>query len=109
MFGFALGVAARAYYFLRRFMPINILLDAIHTRRGLKWGLPATLLAVPYAFAAVYCVGLVEAGGAGWLNILSLMFMWNALKVLVAGPVSLIRLSRIRTREARAAPSQPRQ
>ncbi len=27
-------------YFLRRYMPSNILLDLIRTRRGLKWGLP---------------------------------------------------------------------
>jgi hypothetical protein len=27
--------------FLRRYMPTNILLDALRTRRGLKWGVPA--------------------------------------------------------------------
>ena len=41
-----LSVHTRA--FLRRYMPTNILLDAIRTRRGLKWGVPAMLLAVPY-------------------------------------------------------------
>lgn len=35
-------------YFLRRFMPTNIVLDAIRTRRGLRWGIPAMLLALPY-------------------------------------------------------------
>jgi hypothetical protein len=34
-------------YFLRRSMPTNIALDAIRTRRGLKWDVPAILLAVP--------------------------------------------------------------
>jgi hypothetical protein len=61
MFGLILGVTARTHYALRRFMPTNILLDAIHTRRGLKWSLPAMLLALPYALAAVLCAGLVEA------------------------------------------------
>lgn len=34
-------------YFLRRYMPTNILLDAIRTHRSLKWGVPATLLTIP--------------------------------------------------------------
>lgn len=102
MFGFTLAVVARAHYFLRRFMPTNILLDAIHTRRGLKWGIPAMLLALPYLLAALYCSGMVEAGGAGWLSVLALLFVLNALKLLVAGPVALARLGRVRAREARA-------
>jgi hypothetical protein len=97
-----LGVTARAHYALRRFMATNILLDAIHTRRGLKWGVPAMLLAVPYALASVFCVGQVEPGSSGWLNLLALLFAWNAMKILVAGPVTLMRLLRVRGREARA-------
>jgi hypothetical protein len=83
-------------------MPTNLVLDAIHSRRGLKWGVPAMLLAVPYVFAVAGCVGLVEAGGSGWLNVLALLFSWNALKFLGAGPVTLMRLLRVRGREARA-------
>ncbi len=33
-------------------MPTNIVIDAIITRRGIKWGMPAMLLAVPYGLAA---------------------------------------------------------
>lgn len=102
MFALILGITARTYFALRRFMPTNFVLDAIHTRRGLKWGVPAMLLAVPYAFAMAMCVGLVEAGGSGWLNVLMLLFAWNALKFLGAGPVTLIRLLRVRGREAKA-------
>jgi hypothetical protein len=102
MFGLIWAVTARTHYAVRRLMPTNIVLDAIHTRRGLKWGLPVMLLAVPYAFASVFCAGLAEAGGSGWLNVLALLFVWNALKFLVAGPVTLIRLLRVRGREAQA-------
>ena len=102
MFGLIWGVTARTHYALRRFMPTNVMLDAIHTRRGLKWGMPAMLLAVPYALATVLCAELVRTGGSGWLNVLALLFVWNALKFLVAGPVTLIRLIRVRGREARA-------
>ena len=33
-------------YYLRRYMPTNIALDLIRTRRGLKWGIPAMLLSL---------------------------------------------------------------
>lgn len=99
MFGLILGVTARAYYVVRRFMPTNIALDAIHTRRGLKWGVPAMLLAVPYTLATVVCVGLAENGGSGWLQAFALLFAWNSLKFLVAGPVTLIKLVHLRGQE----------
>lgn len=49
--------------FLRRYMPTNILLDLIRTRRGLKWGLPAMLLAALYLLAASICTNLIGNGG----------------------------------------------
>ena len=53
-------------YCLRRYMPSNIVLDLIRTRRGLKFGLPAMLLAAPYLYVAYLLTGLIGAGGAGW-------------------------------------------
>jgi hypothetical protein len=103
MFGLIWAVVARARFALRRFMPTNLLLDAIHARRGLKWGMPAMLLAIPYGGGALVCLGIAEGGGPGWLNLIGLLLVWNALKFLVAGPVTLFRLARVRLREARAA------
>ena len=102
MFGLLLGIIAHIHYSLRGIMPTNILLDALHTRRGLKWGVPAMLLTVPYAAAAAYCTGQAETGGPGWLHLLALLFAWNALKFLVSGPVSLLRLLWALGREAYA-------
>ncbi|MCT3011422.1 sulfate permease [Propionibacterium freudenreichii] len=87
-------------YFLRRCMPTNILLDAIRTRHGLRWGIPAMLLAAPYLLAASICTNLIADGGPGWLNLLVLLFCWNSLKILIMGPVSLILLIRMRIQEA---------
>ncbi|MFT4135724.1 sulfate permease [Microbacterium sp.] len=87
-------------YFLRRYMPTNILLDLIRTRRGLKWGVPAMLLAVPYLLTASICTNVITDGGPGWLNLLVILFIWNALKFLIMGPVSLILLLRVRIHEA---------
>jgi hypothetical protein len=102
MFGFIWGLTARIHYAVRRFLPTNIALDAIHSRRGLKWGVPAMLIALPYLLAAAFCVGLVEDGGSGWLSLLALLFVWNALKFIICGPATLIRLVLARHREARA-------
>lgn len=87
---------------LRAWMPTNILLDAIRTRRGLKWGLPAMLLAIPYLYGASLVFSLIEAGAAGWLHLVVLMLIWNAMKFALMGPMSLILLARARAAEWRA-------
>jgi len=103
------AVSAHVRYFLRRYMPTNILLDVIRTRRGLKWGVPAMLLAAPYLLLANYCVGVIEGGGPGWLNLVVLVALWNALKFIWIGPISLVLLVRVRIQEAVAHRHQRRQ
>lgn len=92
--------SVRVRYFLRRYMPTNILLDLIRTRRGLKWGIPAMLVAAPYLLAASICTNLIANGGPGWLNLLVILFIWNALKFLIMGTVSLVLLLSVRVHEA---------
>ncbi|SMX87711.1 hypothetical protein BAURA86_01771 [Brevibacterium aurantiacum] len=84
--------------FMRRYMPTNILIDAVRTRRGLKWGIPAMLLAIPYLYIAATCRTLLEYGGPGWPHLIVLVCIWNALKMLWLGPVSLVLLARTRRR-----------
>lgn len=96
------ALSVRTRYFLRRYMPTNILLDLIRSRRGLKWGIPAMLLAAPYLLAASICTDLIADGAPGWLNILVILFIWNAMKFLIMGPVSLALLVRVRVQEAAA-------
>ncbi|TFD60122.1 sulfate permease [Cryobacterium sp. Hh38] len=100
MFEFILAATARSYFFMRRFMPTAIVIDAINTRRGLKWGVPAMVLAVPYGLAAIYCRAQIDAAGPGWLNVLMLLFLWTALKFVLIGPISLLKLMAVRAREA---------
>ncbi|MFK4113795.1 sulfate permease [Microbacterium sp. NPDC006705] len=95
------ALSVRTRYFLRRYMPTNILLELIRTRRGLKGGIPAMLLAAPYLLAANYCITVIDGGGSGWLNLLVLLFCWNALKFIAIGPVSLALLAGARLREQR--------
>lgn len=83
----------------RRLFPTNRIRDAVYTRRGLKWGVPAMLLAAPYIAAVKLLTYHIEQGGPGWLHLVVLLCAWNALKMLWLGPVSLIALARVRYRE----------
>ncbi|MCG7433315.1 sulfate permease [Kocuria indica] len=87
-------------YYFRRYVPSDRLLDTIRTRRGLKWGIPAMLVAVPYLLLANLCTTLLANGGPGWLNLVVLVCVWNSFKFLIAGPVSVVLLVRARIREA---------
>lgn len=99
MFRLIWALSVHTRHFLRRYMPTNILLDAIRTRRGLRWGVPAMLLAIPYLYAASVCVQVIEGGGPGWLHLLVLLSIYNAMKLTIMGPVSLVLLLRARVRE----------
>ncbi|WP_235933770.1 sulfate permease [Agromyces humi] len=99
MFALVWTMSVRTGMFLRRFMPTSVLLDVIHTRRGLKWGVPAMLLAIPYLIAAVAFAEMTDYGG--WFSVLALLCVWNAFKFLVAGPATLVRLLRVRAQESR--------
>ena len=82
--------------FMQHCMPTNILIAFIRRRRGLKWGVPAMLLAVPYALAAVWCLDLIDHGQPGWLHLVIMICIWNAIKFIVMGPVSVALLLRWR-------------
>ena len=101
MFRLLWNLSIRVRLFLRTYMPTNILLDALRTRRGLKWGVPAMLIAVPYLLGAWLLTVWIADGGPGWMNLLVLLFIWNALKFLVSGPITLVILIRARLAERR--------
>lgn len=88
-----------------QYAPTNLLLAAIrYRRRGLKWGIPAMLLlGGGYYYATAICYTIIDRGGPGWLDLLVLLFGWNALKFFWIGPVSLGLLVRIRRDERRAS------
>ena len=86
-------------HFMRRWMITNRVIDRVRTREGLKWGVPAMLLAIPYLYLASLLAVIVRDGGPGWLNIFILISMWSALKTLWIGPISLILLARVRIHE----------
>ncbi len=101
MFQLLIVFVSRIYAFFQRTMPTNILIRATRTRRGLKWGVPAMLLAVGYIVIAAALAQWVAGGASGWINVLVLVCLWNALKFVVNGPVTVVRLLRVRALERR--------
>ena len=101
MFQLLIAFVSRIYAFFQRTMPTNILIRATHTRRGLKWGAPTMLLAVVYSVIAAVLAQWVAGGGPGWVNLLVLLCLWNALKSVVNGPITVVRLARVRAYERR--------
>lgn len=86
--------ASVAIHALLRYAPTNLLLAAIRTPRGLKWG-PFVLLLVPvYLLTAGICYTLVERGGPGWLAFLGFLFLWNMFKCAWASVITTIVLLR---------------
>ena len=80
-------------------LPSNLVLNAIRTRRGLKWGLPAMLLAIPYFALAYWCTVTIDNGGPGWLHLVVLIGIWSGFKFVWIGPISLVRLAAARVSE----------
>ena len=95
-------VSIHIRHFMRRYMPTNILLNAIRTRRGLKWGVPAMLLGAAYIFTAAMCITLIEHGWSQWLYLAFVLLLWNGLKFILMGPISLTLWVRVRIQEAAA-------
>ncbi len=90
---------------MRRYMPTNIALDALRSRRGLKWGIPAMLLAIPYLYAASLLTALIDDGAPRCLFAITVILIWDAFKFIAMGPTSLVTLIRVRaagSRERRA-------
>lgn len=101
MFQLLIVFVSRIYAFFQRTMPTNMIIRATHTRRGLKWGVSAMLLAVFDIVIAAALAQWVAGGAPGWINLLVLLCLWNALKFIVNGPITLLRLLRVRTGERR--------
>jgi hypothetical protein len=102
-----LGAATRCY--LRFYMPTNRAVDWFRSPRGMKWAIPVALVATSaYLGLTAIAVQSAASPGLGWLNVLVLLFYWNAVKfawVAVLAPFSRLsnssRRSAVRTTSCR--------
>ena len=99
-----LAISMRLAIALHKFLlyaPTNLLLSRLRSRHGLKWGVPFTFLGAAYFLAAAMLATWLHDGGPRWLNPLVLLGIWNGLKFVVFGPISLMLLARDRITEHR--------
>ncbi len=74
--------------------PSNRLGLRLRTRGGLGSALTAIAAGAAYLYMAAICTMLLDRGGPGWLNVLVLLFIWNAFKLALAGPAILVARAR---------------
>lgn len=103
------AAAIRGY--MAYYMPTNRAVDWLCRPGGLKWAIPVALVATPaYLFAMSICMTIIDRGGPGHLNVLVMLFAWNALKFAVVGvltvPRPLVQGIRAGLRQA-ARPAEP--
>ena len=95
MLAISMRLAIALHAFLQ-YAPTNLLLSRLRSRHGLKWGVPFTVLGAAYLFAAAMLATWLHDDGPAWLNLLVLLGLWNGLKFVVYGPISLMHLARAR-------------
>jgi len=82
--------------------PSNRLASRLRARGGLGSALAAIAAGAAYLYAAATCTMLLDRGGPGWLNVLVLLFIWNAFKLALAGPAILAAGARQRMARRRS-------
>ena len=87
--------------------PSNRLVSRLRARGGLGSALAAMTAGAAYLFAAATCTVLLDGGGPGWLNVLVLLFIVDAFKLVLAGPVILFAHARRRSAQRRSAREVP--
>jgi len=85
---FHLAAAIRGY--MTFYMPTNRAIDRLRSPHGLKWAIPVAFVATPaYLCAISVCMTIIERGGPGYLNVLVMLFAWNALKFALMAVLSI--------------------
>lgn len=92
MFRLLWNLSAALCGYLRAYLPINRAVDRLRGPRGLKWAIPVSLIATPsYLFGLSVCATIVERGGPAHVNLLVLLFAWNAIKLAATGVLTPVR------------------
>lgn len=95
-------LVATVHGFIKVYAPSNFAIAFLRTRRGLKWAIPAALVAVPSLLYAAYLTTvLVDHGATRWLLVLTLVGFADACKFSALALLSpFLRLENLRTRGA---------
>jgi len=101
-----LVLSVRVRNFMRVWMPTNIFLDFLRTRRGGKRDGTALLVGAGYLALAIGCARAIQFGWPEWLYLAFWLLLWNASKFLLFPPIEAGRRRVRRLRAARARLAQ---
>jgi hypothetical protein len=108
MLAICIHLAAAIRRYLAFYMPTNRAVDWLRSPRGMRWAIPVAILATPtYLFAMSVCMTLIERGSPGYLNVMVMLFAWNALKAAATAALSPVLLLR-RVLGGRTSSAAPR-
>lgn len=97
MFILAWHISVGIYNYLQAYAPTNIAIAWLRTCRGIKWAIPAALVATPlYGWAADALVDVLEHGGPPWLGFVAMLCLWNALKFAINALMTPFILRRLK-------------
>lgn len=97
IFTFAWHLSATIQRYLQTYAPTNIVIAWLRTRRGLKWAIPAALVATPlYAWASTALLDVIDRGGPPWLGFVVMLCVWNAIKFALNALLAPLLLARRR-------------
>ncbi len=106
MLAICIRLAAAIHGYLAFYMPTNRAVEWLRSPNGLKWAIPVALAAVPsYLFAMSVCMTIIQRGGPGYLNVLVMLFAWNALKFAVVGLLTPLRWAALKGRSSATCPA----
>jgi len=93
-------IAGTTIRLTQTYAPMNIIAGFIRTRSGHKWGLPiAAVLVTVYAFAFDRMTERAIATDNGWLYLLAFLTLWNTVKFVTLGILSVALLARAKMHE----------
>jgi hypothetical protein len=92
MLALSIHLAAAIRGYIAFYMPTNRVIDWLRTPRGLKWAIPIAIVAASaYLFSMSICTTVIDRGGPGFLNVLVLLFAWNAIKFAAVALLTPVR------------------
>lgn len=89
MLAICIRLAAAIHGCFAFYTPTNRVVWWLRSPRDLKWAIPVAILTTPtYLFAMSVCMTIIERDGLGYLNVLVMLFAWNAIKFAALGVVA---------------------
>lgn len=96
-------LAGSIHWYLYAYAPTNILTRYLRSPDGQKWAFPiSAALTAGYLASTAGLTTILESGGPGWLNLVTLVWAWNAMKFGLMGVLSLPMSFRAALRDRRA-------